>query len=263
MSRLVNIVAGVLPFLALLPLSGCASRPDYALSPPNNTEWVTVAVKLPPETEALPVDVLYRSEICRRKDYDPTTESHIRTIRGFNPVQIPLSPPDNSGFRKVRIALDGGTRCGWTLSGVRVGIQISRSSALAQGKDVTAANYVFDFDDEGYGSAFGKGKPLSVSGDLFFKTEFFPLVYINHMFNETYLELFAGNAKYEKWNRYYRVRETENIAIEPVLYVNKVVRVESAKGKENGPGMIVSYPDASTEKIKDIYPDYTKLLSMK
>ncbi|EKG7251257.1 TPA: hypothetical protein L1528_004578 [Escherichia coli] len=261
MSRLVNIVAGVLPFLALLPLSGCASRPDYALSPPNNTEWVTVAVKLPPETEALPVDVLYRSEICRRKDYDPTTESHIRTIRGFNPVQIPLSPPDNSGFRKVRIALDGGTRCGWTLSGVRVGIQISRSSALAQGKDVTAANYVFDFDDEGYGSAFGKGKPLSVSGDLFFKTEFFPMEYVYRSINEIDLDLFAGDEKYSKWNRYYRVTDSRDIKIEPVLYLNKVVKLQTSDSDRGK--VIVTYPDGSSENIRGRAPDYDKLLRMK
>lgn len=261
MNRLVNAMAGLLPLLALLPLSGCASRPDYTLSPPGNTEWVTVAVKLPPETEALPVDVLYRSESCRRKDYDPTTESHVRTIRGFNPIRIPLSPPDNSGLRKARIALDGGTQCGWTLSGIRVGIQVSRSSDLAQGKDVTAANYVFDFDDEGYGSAFGKGKPTPVSGDLIFKTEFFPMEYVYRSISETDLDLFAGDEKYDKWNRYYRVTDSRNIKIEPVLYLNKVVKLQtsdSSRGK-----VIATYPDGSSENISGRAPDYDKLLRMK
>lgn len=263
MNRHAKPLAGLLSLLALLPLSGCASRTDYVLNPPSGTEWVTVAVKLPPETEALPLDVLYRSETCRRKDYDPTTDSHIRTIRGFNPIQIPLSSPDSGGYRRARIALDGGTKCGWSLSGIRVGIQLAKTSVLANGKDITPANYVFDFDDEGYSSAFGKGRPNPVNGDLVFKTEFFPMVYVLHMFNETDLDLFAGDEKYDKWNRYYRVHGTKNIEIEPVVYLNKVVSLESPISKKDSPGMMVSYPDGSSENISGSVPDYDKLLRMK
>jgi hypothetical protein len=249
------------PVIALLPLSGCASRPDYTLNPPASTEWVEVAVKLPPEMEVLPLDVLYRSETCLRKDYDPTTESHIRSIRGFNPILIPLSSPDSDGFRKVSIALDGGTKCDWKLSGVRVGIQLSKTSALAKGKDVTAANYVFDFDDEGYQSAFGKGEPNTVRGDLSFKTEFFPMEYVYHSINEIDLDLFAGDEKYEKWNRYYKVNSTKNIKIEPVLYLNRVVKLKSSG---SSPGKVIAtYPDGSSEKINGRVPDYNKLLQMK
>lgn len=261
MNRHAKPLAGLLSLLILLPLSGCASHPDYGLNPPASTEWVTVAVKLPPETEALPLDVLYRSETCRRKDYDPTTDSHIRTIRGFNPIQVPLSSPDSGGYRQARIALDGGTKCGWTLSGLRVGIQLAKTSVLANGKDITPANYVFDFDDEGYSSAFGKGEPNSVGGDLIFKTEFFPMIYVNHAFNETDIDIFSGDEKYGKWNRYYRVSSTRHITIEPVLHLDKVVKLESPNPP---PGKVtITYPDGSSEQIDGIAPDYNKLLQMK
>lgn len=263
MNRHAKSLAGLLPLLALLPLSGCASRPDYTLSPPASSEWVTVAVKLPAETEVLPLDVLYRSETCRRKVYDPTTESHVSTERGLNPMQMDLSPADGNGVRQIRIAFDGGTKCGWTLSGIRVGIQLAKTSVLANGKDIIPANYVFDFDDEGYSNAFGKGKPNFVSGDLMFKTEFFPMVITNNMFIETYAQLFAGNTKYEKWNRYYRLSGTKNIRIEPIVYSKKVVKLESPRNRKDSPGMTVLYPDGTTEKIRGITPDYTKLLSMK
>jgi len=59
--------------IALLPPSGCASRLDTTLNPPPGSDWVTVVVTLPPETEALPLDVLYRSETCRKAVYDNTT----------------------------------------------------------------------------------------------------------------------------------------------------------------------------------------------
>ena len=253
----------LLAAMVMLSMSGCASRPDYTLNPPVTTEWLTVAVKLPPDTEVLPLDILYRSKTCTRKVYDQSTESHVSKERGLNPMQMELSPADYHDVRMVRIALDGGTTCGWTLSGVRVGIQLAETSALAKGKDTTPANYVFDFDDEGYSSAFGHGKPNPVSGDMIFKTEFFPMIITNNMFHETYAQLFAGNTKYGKWNRYYRISGTKNIRIEPIVYSKKVVRLESPKSRKDGPGMTVLYPDGSTEKIRGIAPDYTKLLSMK
>nr|WP_318383379.1 hypothetical protein [uncultured Enterobacter sp.] len=260
MNRHAKSLAGMLTLLALLPLSGCASRPDYALNPPASTEWVTVAVKLPAETEVLPLDVLYRSETCRRKDYDPTTDSHIRTIRGFNPMQIPLSSPAGDGYRKTRIALDGGTKCGWTLSGIRVGIQLAKTSALVQGKDDIAANYVFDFDDEGYSSAFGKGKPKEIRGNLHLATDFFPVI-THHLDGKISVKLFGGDTRYEQWSRYYRVSSINQIRIDPVVYLNKIVTITPPNPP---PGDLnVTYPDGSTGKAPYIYPDYKKLLLMR
>lgn len=261
MNRHAKSMAVLLPLLTLLPLSGCASHPDYTLSPPVSTEWVTVAVKLPAETEVLPLDVLYRSVTCRRKVYDQSTESHVSTERGLNPRQMDLSPADGNGVRQIRIALDGGTKCGWTLSSIRVGIQLAKTSVLANGKDITAANYVFDFDDEGYSNAFGKGKPTPVSGDLFFKTEFFPMEYVYRSISEIDLDLFAGDERYDKWNRYYRVTDSREIKIEPVLYLNKVVKLQTS-GSSRGK-VIVTYPDGSSENISGRVPDYDKLLRMK
>lgn len=261
MNCLTKTLTALFPVIALLPLSGCAGRPDYTLNPPASTEWVTVMVKLPPETEALPLDVLYRSETCRKEVYDNTTESHVTTVRGLNPQLVTLQSQGSSGLLQTRIALDGGGKCGWKLSGMRVGIQLSKTSALANGKDVTAANYVFDFDDEGYSNAFGKGKPNAVSGDLFFKTEFFPMEYAYHSINEIDIDLFAGDEKYDKWNRYYKVSGTKNIKIEPILYLNRVVKLKSS-GSSRGT-VIATYPDGSSEKINGRVPDYNKLLQMK
>ena len=260
MNRHAKSLAELLPLLVLLPLSGCAGRPDYALNPPASTEWVTVAVKLPPETEALPLDVLYRSETCRRKVYDPTTESHVSTERGLNPRQMDLSPADSNGVRKARIALDGGTKCSWTLSGIRVGIQLAKSSALVQGKDDIAANYVFDFDDEGYSNAFGKGKPREISGNLHLATDFFPVI-THHLDGKISIKLFGGDIRYEQWNRYYRVSNVNKIHINPVVHLNKIVTITPPNPP---PGDLnVTYPDGSTGKAPYIYPDYKKLLLMR
>ncbi|EOF7416264.1 hypothetical protein ACK2EI_003492 [Salmonella enterica] len=260
MNCLTKQLASLLPMLVLFPLSGCASRPDYTLNPPASTEWVTVAVKFPPETEVVPLDVLYRSESCRREDYDPTTESHVRTIRGFNPVRLPLNSPDSSGVRKVRVALEGGTKCGWTLSGIRLGIQLSKSSSLVKGDTPVPSDYVFDFDDEGYSSAFGQGKPKKVSGNISVATDFFPVI-SHHRDNEVSIKLFGGDIRYDQWKRYFRVSGTNEILIQPIIHIDKVVTVVPPNPP---PGdLIATYPDGSTSKLSYIYPDYGKLLSMK
>lgn len=260
MNRYAKSLAGLLPFLALLTLSGCASRPDYTLNPPASTEWVTVAVKVPAETEVLPLDVLYRSEACRRKVYDQSTESHVSTERGLNPKQMVLSPTDGNGVRQIRIALDGGTKCGWTLSGIRVGIQLAKTSALVQGKDDIAANYVFDFDDEGYSNAFGRGKPREIRGNFHLTTDFFPVI-THHLDGKISVKLFGGDTRYEQWSRYYRVSNINQIRIDPVVYSNKIVTISPP----NPPPRVlnVTYPDGSTEKAPYIYPDYKKLLLMR
>ncbi|MGX5108235.1 hypothetical protein ACWKYD_05435 [Enterobacter cloacae] len=259
MNRHAKSWAGLLPLLALLPLSGCASRPERTLNPPDSSEWVTITVKLPPDTKVIPMDVLYRSDKCQQKDYDPTTESHIRDIRGFNPRQADMTPL-GGGVWQARIALDGGGKCEWKLSAFRVGIEPSASIALTQGKDVIATNYVFDFDEEGYSGGFGVGKIRNAHGDQRIATEFFPMI-THHRDGEIDVELYGGRTGYEKWSRHYRLYNTKLISIEPVVYMDKIVTL---RPPEPPPGDFTAiYPDGSSGKIKDIDPDYDKLLSMK
>jgi hypothetical protein len=175
-------------------------------------------------------------------------------------MQMDLSPANDDGVRQIRIALDGGTKCRWTLSGIRVGIQLARTSALAKGKDITPANYVFDFDDEGYSNAFGKGKRREIRGNLHSATDFFPVI-THHLDGKISVKLFGGDTRYEQWSRYYRVYSINQIRIEPVVYSNKIVIISPPNPP---PGDLnVTYPDGSTGKALYIYPDYKKLLLMR
>ncbi|MDN0122370.1 hypothetical protein QVN60_03980 [Yersinia aleksiciae] len=252
-------LSNCLSLLALiLPLSGCASRPDYTLNPPASSEWVTVTVKLPSEMEVLPLDVLYRSDKCQREVYDEKTESHTSRDRGVNPHLITLQ---NSGdIRQARVALEGGGKCEWKLSGIRVGLQLARTLPLVTGKNIISTNYVFDFDNEGYRNAFGEGAAKKTTGDLYLKSEFFPII-THHRDNEVTIKLFGGDTRYEQWNRYYRVYNIKQIVIEPVVYLSKVVTLNPPKLL---PGNITAtYPDGSKEEIPNVNPNYEKLLSMK
>ncbi|AJJ05325.1 Uncharacterised protein [Yersinia kristensenii] len=257
-------LSNCLSLLALiLPLSGCASRPDYTLNPPASSEWVTVTVKLPSQTEVTPMDVLYRSDKCQREDYDSTTESHIRKERGFNPRVERMTQQGRGDIWEARIALDGGGKCEWQLSAMRIGVKLTSSNSLTQGKSIIATNYVFDFDNQGYSGGFGVGKAQDVNDNLHLKTELFPMIVINNMFHETSIEMFGGDTGYKKWSRHYRSYGTKNIFIEPVVYMNKVVVLESPKSKSEPAGMTITYPNGKIAHERTIIPDYEKLLSMK
>ena len=247
----------------LLPLSGCAGRPDYTLNPSASTEWVTVTVRLPPQTEVTPMDVLYRSEKCQREVYDPTIESHRSMERGKNPQVLSLMQQNNSAIWQSRIALDGGGKCEWQLSTIRVDIQPVSTLSLAEGKNIIPTSYVFGFDEEAYAGGGGVGRKKEAYGDLHLRTELFPTVFVNNLLNKKTLKLFGGNTNKKKWSRHYRLHNVKNIIIDPDIHFKKVVTLESPKSPSAPPGMTITYPDGSVEHKRGIIPDYEKLLSIK
>ncbi|MEQ5168506.1 hypothetical protein ABN211_07195 [Proteus terrae] len=103
-----NVYKFFLLLSIIIMIQGCAPRSDKnkTLSPPANTEWVTVGIKLPEGIEALPLNVLYRSEICQRTRYNSAGEKYY--IPGFNPNTVALKQQGNSDIYQVQIALNGG-----------------------------------------------------------------------------------------------------------------------------------------------------------
>lgn len=248
--------------LLALPLSGCASRPDYTLNLPFNSDWVNVIINLPAQTEVMPMDVLYRSDICQREDYDSTTESHIRKERGYNPQIISMIPQSGNNIWQGKIFLDGGGKCKWKLSVIRIDLQPNPTMSLSKGKEIIQTSYAFRFDNEDYVGGGGVGSVKVSDGDLVLKTILFPMVVINNALNKQSLRYFAGDVSKEKWSRHYKVNNVKNITIEPYLYIDKVVMLESPKNKDAPAGMTITDPDGKVELKRAIIPDYERLLSM-
>ncbi|MCW9689299.1 hypothetical protein [Proteus terrae] len=107
-------------------IQGCAPRSDKnkTLSPPADTEWVTVGIKLPEGIEALPLNVLYRSDICQRARYNSAGEKYY--ISGFNPNAVALKQQGNSDIYQTKIALNGGGSCQWQLSEIWMSIRYKK-----------------------------------------------------------------------------------------------------------------------------------------
>jgi hypothetical protein len=212
---------------------------------------------VPDGVTLLPAELLYRSEKCKTVRYNSSNEPH--DIPGYNDFEQQFSQQGSSNIWQQRVAIEGGGSCQWYLSSLRVSFQLSTNNPLAKGKEVIATNYIFDFGRYGLSDGYGTGRSKEVSGDLNLKTDFFPMV-ANHIDNTVSLKFFGGNTEFEKWRRRFQIKNTQNIEIEPIIHLSKVVTLNPP----NIPGNLTAiYPDGNSEKIQSIYPDYEKLLSMK
>lgn len=253
-----NFLSKIAVFLpAVVLLSGCDSHTDQTLLPPDNARRVTVAVRVPEGITLLPMQMLYRSERCKSKDYNSSNEAY--EIPGFNGFKQAFSPQGSGDLWQQNIAIDGGGPCQWQLNSLRVSFKIAESNPLVKGKKVIETSYIFDFGDYGLSDGYGTGRAKDASGDLDLKTDFFPMV-THFADDDISLKFFGGDTGPEKWRRRFRLHDTQKILIEPIVHFAKVVTLDPPDKLGN---WMATYPDGSSDEIPRIYPDYEKLLSMK
>jgi hypothetical protein len=158
-----NFLSKIAVFLpAVVLLSGCDGRTDQTLLPPDNARRVTVAIRVPEGITLLPMQMLYRSERCKSKDYNSSNEAY--EIWGFNGFKQAFRPQGSGDLWQQNIAIDGGGPCQWQLNSLRVSFKISDSNPLVKGKKVIETSYIFDFDDYGLSDGYGTGRAKEASG---------------------------------------------------------------------------------------------------
>ncbi|WP_240494304.1 hypothetical protein [Pantoea sp. 1.19] len=231
------------------------------LSPPADSELLTVSFRVPEGVTLLPLGGLYTSSECTNTNF--TAGGHTYQADATTGVSLPFVSQGAANIMSVSIAKDGGGRCRWQLSSVGVGFRVSDDNPLVKGKEVIETSYDFDLLGNGNcGGVFGVKQVNAAGGDLDIKTDFFPMIYIRHIpRNRTTVELFGGDTDYEKWSRCYRLSDTENISINPIVHFGKVVTLEEPNNLHGD--FTVIYPDGSRGIPLNISPDYNKLLSMK
>ncbi|MCG8159130.1 hypothetical protein JMY81_23555 [Brenneria goodwinii] len=156
---------------AIAPLSACAPKRDFTLSPPANTQWVDIEVVAPLNTTAFPLNALYRSSVClhERRQADM---SKVKS-RGYNPVHMALQPHAAGRVYRQRVALDGGGPCEWTLSMITLGIEYSRTDHLVKDAEIgTAVGLKVAFDNE----ASNNGYYAPVHNELIYSLVYYPYI---------------------------------------------------------------------------------------
>ncbi|UPK80181.1 hypothetical protein LW139_15345 [Proteus vulgaris] len=248
----------VYKFFLLLPIiimiQGCAPRSDKnkTLSPPANTEWVTVGIKLPEGIEALPLNVLYRSEICQRAQYNSAGEKEY--ISGFNPNAVALKQQGSSDIYQTKIALNGGGSCQWQLSEVWISIIYKKTlNTDSDFEAIPSHKLILLFNNNKY----NEGEIIrNLIENEKIELNYYPVFINNEVSNEKKITLF------NHWGRsqYILVNNERNILFTPLFHKDNITKIDMPKELEKD--IIIYYSDGTIEKKSSWPPNYNKLKSL-
>ncbi|MEQ5170640.1 hypothetical protein ABN211_18205, partial [Proteus terrae] len=238
----------------IIMIQGCAPRSDKnkTLSPPADTEWVTVGIKLPAGIEALPLNVLYRSEICQRAQYNSAGEKEY--ISGFNPNAVALKQQGSSDIYQTKIALNGGGSCQWQLSEVWMSIRYKkRLNTDSDFETIPSDRLILLFNNYKY----NQGEIIrNLIKNEKIELNYYPVFINNKISNEKKITLF------NHWDRsqYISANDEKNILFTPIYHKDNITKIDMPKEleKEN----IIYYSDGTIEKNFSGIPNYNKLKSL-
>ena len=238
----------------LFTLGGC--RQDYSLSPPADSEKISVTVKLPEGLKNKTMWVMYRSATCK---HIGTGASGQRTERdGYHSVYKELERQGQSDLYQVELPKDGGGACRWHLANVTFGVEYADLTRFGEnviwggGGGVVV---IFDHNNSPRG-----GADFIVDGDLRIRKDYYP--WLSEAFIGGYKKhiSLAGEGRiYLK----YQALQARHIYFEPILHSD--FRVLSAQPKEikEGNYTAFTYPDGSVVADGRSKPDFLKLQSLR
>lgn len=235
-------------------IQGCAPRSDKnkTLSPPADTEWVTVGIKLPAGIEALPLNVLYRSEICQRAQYNSAGEKEY--ISGFNPNAVALKQQGSSDIYQTKIALNGGGSCQWQLSEVWMSIRYKkRLNTDSDFETIPSDRLILLFNNHKY----NQGEIIrNLIKNEKIELNYYPVFINNKVSNEKEIILFNN------WDgsQYISANDEKKILFTPIYHKDNITKIDMPK--ERGTGITIYYSDGTIEKVKYWRPNYNKLKSL-
>lgn len=222
---------------------------DDSVSPPKNTKWLTVSIKIPSETVSTPIHAVYRSSTCLRKNFNSNMDSY--KIDGYNYVDIHPLKVNETNIYEGKVAISGGGKCQWSLSNVTFGFQYEeKNSYNTHLIEPAIITLVLDKYIPQQSDGFER-----VIGDFVIKNEYYPL--INNVFlggKERTLSLFS-----HKKNYVYLLKDTERVDFIPDLHSDKPVFVMGPE--KNGDKVKVEYPDGKVVVLPkgQVDPDINKL----
>lgn len=242
-------------FSIIIMIQGCAPRSDKnkTLSPPVDTKWVTVGIKLPEGIEALPLNVLYRSDICQRARYNSAGEKYY--ISGFNPNAVALKQQGNSDIYQTKIALNGGGSCQWQLSEIWMSIRYKkRLNTDSDFEAIPSHKLILIFNNHKY----NEGETIrNLIQNEKIELNYYPVFINNKVSNEKKITLF------NHWNRsqYILVNNERNILFTPIYHKDNITRVDIPRELEKD--IIIYYSDGTIEKNKYWRLNYNKIKNLK
>jgi len=229
------------------------SAKDRGLDILPDAEGVVVEMKVPQELEPEKLEVMYRSEICKRISH--TASGIPIEMNGFNSMDVVFVPYQGDGSYIAKAPINGGGECNWKLSNIAFGAAYRDTSEFGENIRYSGgAGISVSFDEQR--PRRGGGGSTKVEGDLYVKQDYYP--WIGEHFLGGYmrvLRLVGDRNLYKRYNAY----QARNIYFEPVLHSAFVARSESPSVKAEGNRTIFTYPDGTSKPEAAGRPSFRKL----
>lgn len=240
----------IVSYSLFFSLSGC--RQDYSLSPPADSEKITVTVKLPKELKTETMWVMYRSATCKGIGSGASGQ---RTERdGYHSVYKELERQGQSDLYQVELPKDGGGACRWHLANVTFGVAYADPTRYGENViDGGGGGVVVMFD---HNNSPRGGADINVDGDLTIRKDYYP--WISESFLDGYkkhISLAGEGGTYLK----YQALQARRVHFEPVLHSEFLVRSEGSRVHKVGSFITFNYPDGTAEANGRYQPNFRKL----
>jgi len=235
---------------ATLALGGCEA--DYSLSPPADSEKVTVRVKVPELLEVETMDVMYRSPVCQRTRYSASGVPY--QVDGFNKTTMEFVREGESDLYSAAVPRNGGGDCKWNLNSVTFGVRIADTKLYGENVRYRAGGGViaiFDDNPSPHGHARNQ-----VTGNLIIKADYYP--WVDEFYLGEYRKTVSLTGKGDIYLMY-RSRQAQLVYFEPTFHPDVVVSSVGPKIKQHGNRVIFTYPDGSAQPEPYTRPDFKKL----
>ncbi|CAI1051500.1 hypothetical protein [Serratia entomophila] len=237
----------LLPVISLFLVS---CNKDEGFSPVENGGTVLLSIQLPKKLEMLPLRVMYRSNICHKKQVDGSGNSYKEP--GYKTMNLALKSEGKDKGYKISLPRDGGGDCEWKLSNLTLSIQSVPRDGVSHNVPISET-VIFDNNSPQRLS----GSYLDVNGDLDLTGDYFPIVTTYHISGFKIVESIVKSSP----DKMYRVHNGENVFFHPVFHYTKTIYAVEPKEQKIGEYMSITYPDGTTES-SPFFPDYKKIQSL-
>ena len=241
--------------VVLISMNGCGQ--DYSLSPPANSELITVTVKVPKELKTENMWVMYRSTTCKSITRGPSGQRDERD--GHHSVYKEFQRQGQSDLYQIELPKDGGGACRWHLANVTFGVVYADPTRF--GENVTAGAgagvvVVFDHNNSPRG---GTGR--AVDGDLIIKKDYYP--WISESFIGRYEKDVSLLGESRTYYLSYQALKAKAVFFEPILHSGFLVNSVGPKVKDKCNYAVFNYPDGSIERVARAQPDFRRLQAIR
>lgn len=242
-------------FLFMAFMSGCTGTMNKTLSPPEDTKWVKVEIRNPsPYTKPFPLEILYISDICKRKLVSMRDGKHYEKS-GYNLIKTPLNKHYDSDVWSAKVAINGGGKCNWMLSELNLGIKYIDVKHL--GDNLVLGTSV------GMTVAFGNNSTqyglfeLVSGNDMHLSPRYYPLIKENKRIIEfNSLSLFGKNNFIKKTMM--ALSGDMSVVFTPTLDETKIVYMIAPENSGVGDFYKFYYPNGDVVSDGSTHPDLKK-----